>query len=81
MSEVRDIMGAVVTNVPVLLARLMSSGMRLLFGSRRAAWSFRRTLQQKGMSRRRARQLAGQYRRQIDVVRIMRRFLRERPWQ
>ncbi|MEE9164037.1 MAG: hypothetical protein V3U17_04525 [Thermoplasmata archaeon] len=80
MSEARDIMGVVFTQVPLLVARLGSSALRLLFGSRRAAWSFKRRLRKGGMSRRRARQLAGQYRRQVDVFRIMRRFLRERPW-
>ena len=79
MSEGRDIIGVVFTQVPFLVARLGSSAVRLLVGSRRAARSFRRTLRKKGMSRRRARQLAGRYRSQVDVLRIVRRVLRERP--
>ncbi|MCJ2531336.1 MAG: hypothetical protein LN413_03320 [Candidatus Thermoplasmatota archaeon] len=81
MSEGRDIFGVVITHVPLLVARLGSSALRLLFGSRRAAWSFRRALRKKGISRRRARQLAGRYRRQVDILRIVRRVLRERPWE
>ncbi len=81
MSEARDIIGVVLTQVPLLVARLGSSAIRLLFGSRRAAWTFRRALRKKGMSRQRARQLAGRYRHQVDVFRIVRRVLRERPWQ
>ena len=81
MSEARDIIGVVFTQVPLLVARLGSSALRLLFGSHRAARTFRRNLRKKGMSRRRARQLAGRYRRQVDVLRIVRRVLRERPWE
>ncbi|MFQ5986457.1 MAG: hypothetical protein ACE5KQ_03780 [Thermoplasmata archaeon] len=81
MSEVRDILGAVVTRVPLLIARIGTSSLKLLFGSRRAAWSFKRALRKGGMSRRRAGQLARRYRSQVDMLQIVRRILRERPWK
>ncbi|MFQ6012899.1 MAG: hypothetical protein ACE5LS_04575 [Thermoplasmata archaeon] len=77
MSEARDIFGVVVTRVPLLIAGISSSFLRLLFGSRRAAWSFRRRLRKHGMGRRRAGELARHYRRQTDILRIVRRVLRE----
>ena len=81
MSEVRDILGAVFTQVPLLVARIGWSGLRLLFGSRRASWAFKRGLRKSGMSRKRARALTRRYRRQVDMLQIVRQVLRERPWE
>ncbi len=81
MSEAREIFGAVVTQVPLLVARIGWSGLRLLFGSRRASWAFKRGLRKNGMSRRRAGSLARRYRQQVDMIQIVRQMLRERPWE
>ncbi|MFQ5907597.1 MAG: hypothetical protein ACE5JE_02030 [Thermoplasmata archaeon] len=81
MSEVREILGAVFTQVPLLVARIGWSGLRLLFGSRRASWTFRRRLRKSGISRSRARALARQYRKQVDMLRVVRDILRKRPWE
>ncbi|MEE9592568.1 MAG: hypothetical protein V3W28_03190 [Thermoplasmata archaeon] len=81
MSEVRDILGAVFTQVPLLVARIGWSGLRLLFGSRRASWAFKRRLRKNGMSRSRAGALARRYRKQVDMLGIVRQILRERPWE
>ena len=81
MSEARDIIGVVVTQVPLLVARIGWSSLRLLFGSRRASWAFKRGLRKNGMSRRRAGSLARRYRQQVDMLRIVRQMLREKPWE
>lgn len=76
MSEGREIVLVVISQVPLLLLRLGTSFLRLAFGGRKGAATFNRVLRRNGMGRNLARKLTDHYRSHFSVLSSVRSLVR-----